>query len=208
MVIIFAGATLPDSSWGAGAVLALGAVTGLLAGTVLGGVSLALMRTLDGQSVWSGILSRMLRRNRSGLSRSLALLRVTGTVTGRVFEFPVQYARRADTVVVFPGGAERKTWWRNLEHPARVSIWIDGGWQPAMGRVIRSDDAATFEDARAMYMMRWPALHVRHDAPLVRVDLDGPAASVPRSPTRAARGSHAARPGCSQVARAVPPRRG
>ncbi len=171
MVVIFAGATLPDASWSIPVVVALGAVTGLLAGAALGGVSLALLATLDGQSVWSGILARLLLRNRFGLGRALVLLRITGIVTGRSFEFPVQYARDADTVVVLPGGAEHETWWRNLEAPGPLSIWIDGGWRPAEGRVIRLDDGAEFQTARALYARRFPALHVRDDAVLVRIRL-------------------------------------
>ena len=137
---IFAGATLPDSSWKTGPVIALGTVTGAIAGGALGAVSLALMRTLDGQSVWSGLLSPMLRHNALGLGRALALLRVTGAATGRAFEFPVQYARHGETLVVFPGGAEHKTWWRNLEHPSTMSVWIDGRWQSAEGQVVRADE--------------------------------------------------------------------
>lgn len=171
MVIIFAGATLPDTSWGTGSVVALGAATGLLAGGTLGAISIALLATLNGQSVWSGLLVRLLRRNLFGLGRTFALLQVTGVVTGRSFEFPVQYARSGDIIIVFPGGAARKTWWRNLENPAALSIWIDGGWQAASGRVVHSDEHTTFDAARAVYTQRWPSIRVGDQAPLVRIEL-------------------------------------
>lgn len=171
MVIIFAGATLPDASWPDWMIIVTGSATGLLAGATLGAVSLALMGTLDGQSVWSGILARLLRGNRFGLGRTFILLRITGVVTGRSFEFPVQYARDGDTLIVLPGGAEHKTWWRNLETVSPLSVWIDERWQPAEGRVLRSSDRAMFDAASAVYARRWPALRPHVDAVLVRIQL-------------------------------------
>lgn len=49
MVVIFIGATVPDASWSTAAVILTGALTGVVAGAVLGLVSIALMRTLSGQ---------------------------------------------------------------------------------------------------------------------------------------------------------------
>lgn len=51
MVVIFAGATLPDATWPTPAVVALGAATGLVAGTLLGLVSIALMGMLTGRAI-------------------------------------------------------------------------------------------------------------------------------------------------------------
>ena len=48
MMVIFTGATVPDASWSLAAVVGLGALTGLVAGAVLGLVSLALMPALTG----------------------------------------------------------------------------------------------------------------------------------------------------------------
>jgi F420H(2)-dependent quinone reductase len=50
----------------------------------------------------------------SRAGRHLALLRVPGRRSGRIYELPVQYAREDGTVWVLPGMPERKTWWRNL----------------------------------------------------------------------------------------------
>jgi hypothetical protein len=51
MVVIFAGATLPDATWSTPAVIAIGVITGLLAGAVLGTVSLLLMGRLTAESM-------------------------------------------------------------------------------------------------------------------------------------------------------------
>jgi len=47
-VVIFLGATAPGPGWPAGAVVLLGAVTGLVAGAVLGAVTALLLPSLDG----------------------------------------------------------------------------------------------------------------------------------------------------------------
>jgi hypothetical protein len=51
MVVIFAGATLPDATWSTPPVIAVGVITGLLAGAVLGTVSLLPMGRLTAESV-------------------------------------------------------------------------------------------------------------------------------------------------------------
>jgi hypothetical protein len=53
MVLIFAGATVPDASWPTAAVIAVGALTGALAGAILGVVSIAILPTLTGRPVGS-----------------------------------------------------------------------------------------------------------------------------------------------------------
>lgn len=170
MLVIFAGATLPDESWSTPPVIALGAATGLVAGAILGAVSLAFMPTLTGRSIWSGMLARLLRAGTFGLDRTLTLLRVTGTVSGTTYELPVQFAREGDVVVVFPGRAENKTWWRNLEHPSHLTLWVDGGWRSAVGRVVRAGDGEAFGSARAVYQHRWPSVPIGDDAVLVRIE--------------------------------------
>ena len=177
MVVIFAGATVPDASWPTGAVIAVGALTGVAAGALLGLVSLALMRTLTGQSVGSGVMGWSLRHGVPGLGGTFALLRVRGAKSGRVFEFPVQYAREGNVVVVFPGGAARKNWWRNLRRRAPLSVWIDGGWMPATGRAITGGDAG-YSEACAVYGRRWPRIRAEESAILARIDL---APSLPDS---------------------------
>jgi len=77
--------------------------TGAISGGILGLVSIALMPTLTGQSVGSGVLAWSLRHGVPGLGRTFALLRVRGAKNGRVFEFSAQYAREGDIVVVSRG---------------------------------------------------------------------------------------------------------
>jgi len=171
MAIIFTGAMLPDASWPTPAVVVLGSATGIVAGAVLGGVSALRIRDLDGPSWWGRPISALLRsRLGRGLRRSLILLRVTGVKTGRTIELPVMYAREGATIVVYPGGAARKTWWRNLRRPAALSAWVDSNWLSAEGQVIDAGDDG-YAAAVALYRRRWPRIRVPSGSPLVRVDL-------------------------------------
>jgi hypothetical protein len=173
MVVIFAGATLPDASWPTSLVIPWGALTGLVAGAILGAVSLALLPTLNGISSSSHIIGWALKNNLFGFGRSLTLLRITGVRTGRSFEFPVQYVRDGDRIVVLPGRAEHKTWWRNLRQPHRVDLLVGGSWRPAIGRVLGTS-SPEFGTGRAAYAKRWPALRPAADAVLVGFEFDPP----------------------------------
>ena len=168
MVIIFAGATLPDASWATLPVIVLGAATGALAGAALGGVSAWLMPALIGPSVSGRIVGWMLRHHAPGLG-SIALLQVTGRKTGQRYEFPVQYAREGEVVVVHPGGAERKTWWRNLRDPAAVMVWVDGAWRAGTGQVV--SPGPVYSESWTIYRRRFARVVLADGAPLVRIQL-------------------------------------
>jgi len=60
------------------------------------------------------------------LSRSLALITVTGRRSGRRYTFPVAYHQTGDRVMVNVGWPQRKQWWRNLRHGDRVEMRIRG----------------------------------------------------------------------------------
>lgn len=170
MVVIFVGATLPDASWSTASVVVLAAITGLLAGAVLGVVSLSLMGTLTGPSSSSRLLSFGLRHRLPGVRDSVALLRIRGVKTGHVYEIPVQYARDGDVVVVCARKASSKTWWRNLRHPSQLSVWLDGAWTVGVGEVLVQSDPA-FEAGLRLYSLRYPRVVPDHDAALVRIVL-------------------------------------
>jgi F420H(2)-dependent quinone reductase len=60
------------------------------------------------------------------LSRSLALITVTGLKTGRTYTFPVGYKQEGDRVTIGVGWPERKRWWRNLRGGAPVRVRLRG----------------------------------------------------------------------------------
>ena len=170
MAIIFVGATLPDAHWPTASVILTAAVTGAVAGLVLGAISHPLMASLDGPSISSAVVSWGLRRRMPGVGASFALLRVTGRRSGRVFEFPVQYARQRDVVVVLPARPERKNWWRNLQTRSGLTTWLDGRWRSGDAVVVRKG-SREYDEARAIYTDRWPSAARTRAALFVRIEL-------------------------------------
>ncbi len=155
MAVIFLGATLPDESWTAVAIVVTGAVTGAVSGALLGVISGGLWGVLDAPS-WSNVFVRAYIRSVLGrpLGRSLVLLRLSGRVSGRTIELPVQYAPAPDAIVVFPGHPERKKWWRNLRSPAPVQVFVHGRWMQGRGLALAPGDPG-FREAEAAYHARW-----------------------------------------------------
>lgn len=169
MAVIFLGATAPGADWPGPAVAALGTVTGLAAGAVLGLVSGWLLPTLDGPPAYNHLVLGVLKsRLHGGLDRSLVVLRVRGAVTDRIFELPVQYTAVGDGVVVAPARAETKRWWRNLVEPAPVDVLVRGHWRHGDGVVLRAGDPG-YDTASAAYRQRWPRVRLPDDGPLVQV---------------------------------------
>jgi deazaflavin-dependent oxidoreductase (nitroreductase family) len=60
------------------------------------------------------------------LSRSLALITVTGRRSGRRYTVPVGYCQDGDRVLIRVGWPERKHWWRNLKDAGQVEMCIRG----------------------------------------------------------------------------------
>jgi deazaflavin-dependent oxidoreductase (nitroreductase family) len=58
------------------------------------------------------------------LSRSLALITVTGRRSGRRYTFPVGNRQDGDRVLIKVGWPERKHWWRNLRDAGQVEMLI------------------------------------------------------------------------------------
>ncbi|MGZ4609129.1 MAG: nitroreductase/quinone reductase family protein [Actinomycetes bacterium] len=169
MAIIFLGASSPGADWPGAAVAALGAATGLAAGTVLGLATGWFLPTLDGPPAYNRVVLRLLGSPAHGaLDGALVALRVRGRVTGRTFELPVQYAETEAGVVVVPGRPETKRWWRNLVDRAPVDVLLRGRWQHGDAVVLRPGDP-DYDPAIAAYRGRWSRAHLPDDSPLVRV---------------------------------------
>jgi len=105
-----------------------------------------------------GILRSPLHRL---LSRSLLLVTYQGRRTGRSFTTPVMYAADGDGgVVIVPGWAERKRWWRNLRGAAPVRLLVRGQTVDGWGVVV-TDHAERVAALRA-YLARYPRAARQH----------------------------------------------
>lgn len=89
------------------------------------------------------------------LSGAVVELRVRGRRTGRLVVLPVQYVRDGDLLVVLPGHAGRKTWWRNLAGGAEVSVRLRGATRHGRAEVLESGTPA-FRAALDRYLRRIP----------------------------------------------------
>jgi hypothetical protein len=182
MAVIFLGATAPGADWSGPLVAALGAVTGLLAGSVLGLVTWWFLPSLDGPPARDRIVSGLLRSPvHRMVDGPLLVLRIRGAVTGRTFELPVQYAAAEDAVVVVPGRPETKRWWRNLATAAPVDVLLRGQWRHGDGILLRTGELG-YDSALAAYRQRWPRLDIPRDSPVVLVRLAALSPAAGRTP--------------------------
>jgi hypothetical protein len=169
MAAIFVGATAPSADWPAATVVLLGTVTGAVAGALLGLVSGWYLPSLTGRPAHDRLVALLLATPlRRLLGRSLMLLQVTGTVSGRVIELPVSFATDGDAYVVVPGHAESKRWWRNRRSEAPVRLLVDGRWHDGDAVVLEPRGSA-YVAARTAYVRRWPHVTLPADQPLVRI---------------------------------------
>jgi len=174
MPIIFGGANLPGPDWPLLAEAASGTITGLTAGAALGVVSGLLLPSLAGIPVSGRVVLLLLASPLHRLlDRSVIGLRVRGVVSGRELTLPVMYAVHDTGLVVVPAGPARKRWWRNLRHPAPVTVLLAGHWRPGTGQVLQPQDAG-FEQALADYKRRWPRAARSSNTPLIRITFQPP----------------------------------
>lgn len=167
MLLIFLGASIPDASWTTGAIILMGTITGVVAGAVFGVASGLFFPAVQGASVVNALVLGMLRlRARPATAGSMLGLRLRGRRSGRLIVLPVQGAAGPDGFVVYPGHAERKQWWRNLEGGAGLEILDRGTWAKSRGRATTPGDDG-YEPALNTLRATWPRLRIPGDAPLV-----------------------------------------
>jgi F420H(2)-dependent quinone reductase len=93
----------------------------------------------------------------AAMSRTNALVTCRGRRTGRPLTVPLRYAQDATGLWIHPARADRKTWWRNLEGGAPVTVRLRGREFTAHAEAIRGDGARVAEGMWAYYR-RFPAL--------------------------------------------------
>ena len=114
------------------------------------------------------VLAALQSRHRFGVPRGLIGLKVRGNRTGHWHTFPVMAAPSAGGLIVLPGRADEKRWWRNLCRPSAVEICRSGVWEPADAWVVSVYDCS-YPASRAAYRRRYPRATVPSQTPLVRI---------------------------------------
>ena len=87
------------------------------------------------------------------LSGSTALVRYTGTRSGRTITTPTQYVEHDDGVVVLAARPSTKTWWRNFTRPHDVDLLVRRSWRPCTGKVVEAAERPELVEA---YRRRFP----------------------------------------------------
>lgn len=171
MAVIMLGASTAGAGWPVHVVLAWAAVTGCVAGGLLGLVLGWSSWSLAGPTVSRRLVLEGLRRRRPRrLSRSVMGLRVRGRRSGTPYELPVMYAEHDGDLWVAVGHSARKTWWRNVGAGTPVQVLRDGCWVPAVADLVPPQDPR-FLNALGWYLARWPRTRLDLDDPVVRLRL-------------------------------------
>lgn len=180
MVVIFYGASRPESEWSVLAVVGTGVLTGVAAGAVLGFLTGLWLPSLDGQPVHNRLVLALVEARRFGMDRGMVGLAVRGRRSGIVRRFPAQYAEDAAGLVVVPGKPEHKLWWRNLRAAGTpVEALVGGRWRTATSYLLVPGDD-DYEAALNAYRARWPRTPVTADQPVVRLVTAQHQARTPR----------------------------
>ena len=172
MVVVFVGASLPGQEWSWAAVVATGAVTGALAGGVLGLATWWALGSMTAVPAWDRALLRALASSWGWLDGDLVGLEVCGRRTGRTYRVPVRYAVDVEgALLVAP--RDRATWWRNVHRPTTaVEVLWQGAWRPARAEPL-TPGHPDHEEAWSTYAMRWPRARLPRSGVVVRVRAGG-----------------------------------
>jgi hypothetical protein len=72
----------------------------------------------------------------SVMSKTTAVITLTGKKTGKEYSFPVNYQREGDIVLI--SSLRDRTWWKNLRGGAKVSLLLAGVDYEGIGEVFES----------------------------------------------------------------------
>ena len=75
------------------------------------------------------------------LSRFALGIRVRGRVTGRMYTLPVNYLQNGYTLLIL--SPRSRTWWRNLQPKAPVTLWLRGNRLQATAQALTDPEDVT-----------------------------------------------------------------
>jgi len=119
------------------------------------------------------------------MSGAVLLITYRGRKSGREYTLPVQYVREGETIYIVPGGAEKKTWWRNLRGGAAVTLVLRGKQLAGQATLLEGDkDTESIAAALQLYLKRFPpsarihSVRTRPDGSIDQEDIHNAAGSL------------------------------
>ena len=88
------------------------------------------------------------------LSKSTLLITLSGRKSGKLYTLPVNYVREGD--ILWITSQRQRTWWRNLQGGAPVTLVLQGETRLARGLAI--EEPAEVADSLAAYLKLAPGL--------------------------------------------------
>jgi deazaflavin-dependent oxidoreductase (nitroreductase family) len=89
------------------------------------------------------------------MSKGLLVLEYQGRRSGKRYEVPLQYIEDDESLYIWAGNAEDKTWWRNFQEPTPVTAQLRGEEVSATASLV--DDPALRAELLRAYVDRYPA---------------------------------------------------
>jgi deazaflavin-dependent oxidoreductase (nitroreductase family) len=88
------------------------------------------------------------------MSKGLLVLKYQGRRSGTRYEVPLQYIEDDGTLYIWAGNAGEKTWWRNFQSPAAVTVHLRGDEVAATAFLV--DDPTRRAELLRAYVDRYP----------------------------------------------------
>jgi deazaflavin-dependent oxidoreductase (nitroreductase family) len=74
------------------------------------------------------------------LDKNTLVITVSGRKSGKLYTFPVSYIRDGETLLII--SQKDRTWWKNLQGGARVSVFVQGHMLQARGETFTDTEMA------------------------------------------------------------------
>ena len=88
------------------------------------------------------------------MSKGLLVLEYEGRRSGKRYEVPLQYIEDDGVLYIWAGNATEKTWWRNFQKPAPVTVQLRGEEVAATASLVA--DPARRAELLLAYVDRYP----------------------------------------------------
>jgi hypothetical protein len=98
---------------------------------------------------YNPLVTALLRSPLYRVMGNMLLLTYTGRKSGRPYTFPISYGRRGNCLWLITH--RRKTWWKNVQGGAPVTVRLAGRDQPGQAEIVNTNPTELMEAIRLVY---------------------------------------------------------